>query len=490
MTGILPTENVIPSLTGEALSRAGHDLVTPFAVALGDGQSLLIDKVLRLVPGRRIVGQATTADGATVLAKLFLGRSGARYAARERHGLQALKRSGVPAPAFLSEHEIDGGQLVTLEFLPGAISLMDAWSGSPTPACLRELLASLGQMHKYGVVQNDIHLDNFLLSEEKLYLIDGGAIEQKSSEPLDETPAFRNLATFFAQLYPRFDAMMPDVIDAYLAARDWQVSEHTVEQLREEIARERQRRKRVYISKAFRECSRYVCRTSMRRFVVCDRAGLDSDMEALLADPDSFISQGELLKDGNTATVARVNLARGPVVVKRYNIKDRGHGLRRAVTRSRASRSWTNAHHMELLGIPALKPLALIEKRLGPFRGTTYLITDYIDGPDALSSLASPSDDAPGMDGITTILERLARARITHGDLKATNFLMSDVGPVIIDLDAMREHRSRDRFSRAFSRDLRRFLANWDDKPRLAEAFRSRLQPLTTDLDIPAALVP
>jgi hypothetical protein len=60
--------------------------------------------------------------------------------------------------------------------------------------------------------------------------------------------------------------------------------------------------------------------------------------------------------------------------------------------------------------------------------------------------------------------------------LKATNLLIKKKGKIqLIDLDAMQEHSSDDQFQRAFVKDKRRFVENWqssDIKVAVESLFR------------------
>jgi tRNA A-37 threonylcarbamoyl transferase component Bud32 len=73
-------------------------------------------------------------------------------------------------------------------------------------------------------------------------------------------------------------------------------------------------------------------------------------------------------------------------------------------------------------------------------------------------------------------LQYLSTSQISHGDLKATNFLMAQDGPVIIDLDAMRQLKDPEQFEKAFNKDLDRFMKNWEDNPELASRFEGLLK--------------
>jgi serine/threonine-protein kinase RIO1 len=169
-------------------------------------------------------------------------------------------------------------------------------------------------------------------------------------------------------------------------------------------------------------------------------------------------------------------------VVKRYNIKNTWHGLKRGFRHSRAWASWRYAHLLAFLGIPTPKPIALLERRWGPFRSTAYFITDFADGIDAYNLLHSDKAKESKQEGLVKqfgeIIQMLADASITHGDFKATNFIITDDGLTIVDLDAMYEHRNKWNFRRAFRRDLRRFMDNWVDLPEVSKMFREELSGL------------
>jgi tRNA A-37 threonylcarbamoyl transferase component Bud32 len=466
------------------LINAERDVRTPFRLVVrkpgADKVELSYLKVLRLLPRRRIVALAEY-EGEQILVKTFLGKSAAKYALRERTGVLAIARAGVRTPELLWEGEFDNGRLLAFRYLPDAVNIEQQWTLSHEPASQTDILIQvtkiLAKLHDHGVVQHDIHLDNFLLSEGEINTIDGGAVEQRGEAPLPEKQGLSNLALFFAQLYPRFDVLIDDVFSRYMEYRGWRIIEGRLGQFENEVQRLRESRKLDYINKTFRDCTRFHCRTRFTRYEVCERQAYSAELAELMTTPDRFIEAGELLKDGNSATVALVRLSDRSLVVKRYNIKNPWHGLMKIFRKSRAWQSWKNAHRLEFLGIPALKPVAMIENRIGPLRSSAYLISEFIEGPDASMSL---SPDLQGeLEAIARILQELSDVQISHGDLKATNFVMTGKGPVMIDLDGMKEHKNQQSFERAFSRDLHRFMENWHDKPQLRSSFSGLLSDLS-----------
>jgi serine/threonine-protein kinase RIO1 len=88
------------------------------------------------------------------------------------------------------------------------------------------------------------------------------------------------------------------------------------------------------------------------------------------------------------------------------------------------------------------------------------------------------------LESLVDILQKLSEVRVSHGDLKATNFVMSEQGPVMIDLDAMKEHHSQQGFEQAFNRDLQRFMENWREYPLLNAQFSRLLHDLSVQYNV------
>ena len=471
-------------LDAAGLRKAGRAPATPFSVMLADGSAVRVHRLLRVLPGKRIVGDGLWNDR-HVLVKLFVASGSARHWAQEKSGIDALLQARVPTPEMLLAAALpDGGHVLITAFIDAAESLADAWKPlSATPAGSRDALdvlcpafRALGRLHAAGFVQEDLHLGNFMRRGEELLVIDGDAVRSITpGQPLNERQAGANLAVLLAQLPVDWDACRQHLLDAYVSGGGSRLGDPDA--LDRALARVRDRRLSEFLGKTLRDCTLFAVARSGLRFSAALRAELDF-LEPVLASPDVAMSGGVLLKDGRTSTVVRMALGDRALVVKRYNLKNLRHALARFWRPSRAWHSWREAHRLGFYGIATPRPLALIEERVGPLRRRAFLVTEHCPGVDLLKRL-SP-DEKPEGDvawAIISLFKSLHDLRISHGDLKATNLLWHEGRIFLIDLDAMEQHRSQRRFAKAWRRDRVRLLRNWPQKSVLHQWLDTNLPP-------------
>jgi len=461
----------------------------PFLLAL-DGQTaiaaqLRCDEVVRAIPAKRLVCRGVW-QGQAVFIKLYMGAD--KYWQAECRGLEALHGQGIAAPAVLHAGTADHGNLhvIVLAAIEPAQTLANAWeqAGDETARIrlLRLALNTLATHHQAGLEQSDIHLNNFLLATGRLYTLDGGGIRSSGDGELSMRRSSDNLARFFAQFYPRFDALIAPVLPDYASQRGWPAGRLTSATLLQRVHFFRHRRQRHFLKKIFRDCSAFVCSKDWRSFRVCDRALATPVLLQLLADPDASLKQTDAhyLKQGNTCTLWSIKVDGRQLVVKRYNIKSLAHRISRMLRRTRAATSWKNAHRLAMYGILGARPVALVERRFGPLRGKAWLIMEYVSGDDITRLCKDPRPDHQTsrrvVRGVTALLAQLAQCRISHGDMKGTNFIQSPRGIAVIDLDAMREHLSDSGFQKRRRRDLQRFMRNWIPCPDIDALFREAMQ--------------
>jgi tRNA A-37 threonylcarbamoyl transferase component Bud32 len=459
-------------------------MAEPNCYQLADGRELYCKETVRLLPGKRQVCVGTLDDQA-VFAKLYLDpKRGKVHWQRELAGIQAFEEGGVLTAELLYAGELadSGWPVIVLARIPEPLSLKDVWEqvdGESRVRLLRRLVSVLARHHKAGLLQTDLHLDNFVLSGGNIYSLDGAGVTAIGRE-LGPDVSLENLALLIAQLYPEWESQVPVLYAAYLAERGWKKGPGR-EDLGRRVRRQRKGRWREFLGKLFRECTDFVCRKQPGRLEMVVREVLSPALEELLSDLDAtFPGKGKALKNGNTCTVWAATAGELRLVIKRYNVKNAWHGIKLSTRRGRAFISWENAHRLRFYGIATPRPIALLKERRGLLQPVAYFIMEQVEGSGAhewFSDSAVPWEQKQQMaDRIGRLFGQLKDQRISHGDMKASNILLVDDEPMLIDLDAMCQHGGAGKFRKAWAKDMQRFLRNWEDVPELKELFTQALQ--------------
>ncbi|MCX2542927.1 lipopolysaccharide kinase InaA family protein [Pseudomonas sp. COW5] len=470
------------------LKNAGRTPSLPLTVSLADAAGpadLQLLSLLRVLPGQRYVG-AGVWRGRPVLAKLLVGSKAARHFQRELEGVKLLAAQGMTTPLLLADGLKDGeGGWLLFEFLEGAESLGDAWSkveslpvlADEQSAVLAEALGAIGQLHGKGLWQEDLHLDNLLRHGGHLHLIDGAGIcAETAGQPLSRQKVLENLGVFFAQLPKSLEPFTEELLVYYLLSN----SEHALplEALQKQIDKVRAWRLKDFLIKVGRECTLF----SVRRGAFGLRSIRREEEPAMLPvleQADALLDQGHLYKTGGAASVGKVEVAGRPLVIKRYNIKNFAHWLKRFWRPSRAWHSWREGNRLAFLGIATPKPLAVLETRFFWLRSKAYLITEYLAGPDIIERFAPyvENGEAPEaeLQALDQLFARLIAERISHGDFKGHNLFWHEDRWALIDLDSMCQHGSAGSFAPAYARDRARFMRNWPESSALYQVIDQRL---------------
>ena len=460
----------------------------PFTLDLKslDGQdSLLCECLLRDLHGKRKVFKGFWGKRAVVV-KLFLDpKTARRHWAREKTGVEAFQESTVPTPKLLFAGDLyDGTPTLIFDFLPEAQTALQVWESltntDQRAGFLQQLVEVVAGLHNAGLVQEDLHLENFLISGGKIYAIDGDAVSNMGQgEALAGAVSSRNLALLFAQLPPKFDYLVEGAAQHYVEIRRM-ADTGLLARLLTDLPKVRRRRRHKYVKKCYRSCSEFERSELPGKIAIFRRDQAGTDLTKFLENPDAFMARGKLLKDGNSSTVVRVQNDHYDWAVKRYNIKSFWHWLSHCFRNTRAWTSWGNAHRLKISGIATPQAIAMIEKRFGPLRSTGYYVSEFIDGSSAetffCDDVIPAAQRQQAARAFVELFGLLRELGICHGDCKATNFLLKDLVPWVLDLDAMRECSPGAHFEKLARVDRERFLRNWQAQPELQRWFDEHLQ--------------
>ncbi|MDT8311038.1 MAG: lipopolysaccharide kinase InaA family protein [Methylophaga sp.] len=420
-----------------------------------------LQSVLRFLPGKRLVGKAQFQTRPVLLKLMTDNRQGRRILAKEQVGHQLMLSANLRLPAIeLLSENTQGLLAIAYHWLPDARAFNEA--DLQQPEYCQQLLELMADLHQAGLTHEDLHVDNLLISAEKLYLVDYAAVKQLAEKPLGETASLNNLALLIVQFTDAGQQHLKDKFADYCALRNWPLTEKLSMQLEKAVKKAWRKRQRAYLKKCFRDCTMTAYHHSFRMEYAFRREFLNAVGTDFIDQLDRLIADGELLKDGNSATVAKVILDGQMLVIKRYNLKSFWHFLKRCGRPSRAANAWRFGRLLELIGLPTPKVLGFVEKRSGYFRKEAYLITEWSAAEELSKRFPDLSPTGDVATQIESIFSLLAKYQLQHGDLKASNLLIDKNDCVqLIDLDAMRQIGSANKFAEMHKFDKHRFKINW-----------------------------
>lgn len=422
-------------------------------------------QVLRLLPSKRLVLRVNMNEQQVIIKLFATAKKGEREFNKELTGHALTKAAGVNVPALISSYSDEREYYAIAYDCLTEAKLFSDDKVRKNHEFVINALEMIAKMHEHGVCQQDIHLDNMLLKNDKLYLIDLGSVKcDTQGQALSKTKSLKNLALFVAQFYPLEQTDLIPLLDSYYQARSWQWNDDEQTHFLNVLKTTWTKRKQDYLSKCFRNCSMTEYSHDFSSETAFRRDYFHNGVDEFINNIEQLMSEGETLKAGNSATVVKVMFDGKPIVIKRYNVKSIWHFMRRCLRQSRAAVSWRNANLLEFINLPTLKPVGFIENRKAWFRHTSYFISEYHESEELLDvyQKRQPTDDE--LKQIKTIFDLMQKTQISHGDLKAQNLLIDDLGKVtLIDLDSMQEHQTNEQFQKVFNKDKKRFLKNWQD---------------------------
>lgn len=474
-----------------------------------DARLVCVD-VLRWLPQKRLVFSALL-DDIKVVVKLFFGAGCERYALRERAGSEAIAQAGVATPNCLADWQLSfQDSRSTARSCALVFEYIDAQSLT-TDSLERgvvewtELARVLARLNAKGFTHQDFHLGNLLYqgsNPSRLWLVDGDGV-RKSRHATTQRHAVAQFSRLCAQAQANLPAKTSATAwRAYCEQRGW--SANQISSTIERSLRAARRRRVVHFqAKTRRNCSAVLrCRMGAAALLVnrdwlretSDNMESSDFLDWLHGLPEEF-EDYPVIKAGNTATLVTAAWKGRRLVIKRYNNKSLWHRARRLIRSDRGLNSWVFGHTLTFVGIPTATPVAL---RQAPLAGPTYLVMAALEGVE-LTPQACDDNEALFAQ-CAELLEALRMEGLVHGDLKASNFLLTDLfdtnggntptdpgalqrleavraakNIALLDLDSMRMPRMpRSRYAGEI-KDKRRFLRNFAAAPSAQRRFRSIL---------------
>jgi len=430
-----------------------------------DVQTIRCTAALRILGEKRQVLEAAW-NGKPVVAKVFAKSPKAYFHAKKNwRGLLQLHKRGIDTPKpLLFARDSQSRWVIVTEKIQNAQNVRYIWDNTTEKEKKIELLGlltrHLARHHKKGVIQKDIHLGNYLLKENSVFVLDPDKIKFLK-EPVNKRTAFEQLAHLNSILPEEYNNEIERICEQYAGLRDWSLTNRNLSFLRKRLSAYRKKSTRKFLKKSLRTSRRFrKIKLSNLRGIAEKNFYENTDFLKFVENIDDLMRNGQIIKRGNTCFVSLVETAGMRTVIKRYNHKGLIHSIRHTIKKSRARRNWLNSHLLTILNIPTPKPLAFIEKTRGPLIWQSYFISKYVQGRRLHDILREKNTDnenrKKAIKDFDKLVAKLSKHRITHGDLKHPNIIITEDGPLLTDLDAMKVHKNSFAYRLAHRRDIKR----------------------------------
>jgi tRNA A-37 threonylcarbamoyl transferase component Bud32 len=432
----------------------------------GKGDRVLICTVLlRHIPRKRRVYCALLGNQ-KVIAKIYETKFCAKSRLlNEWSKLKRMQNVGLNCPRslFYGRRETGGWTIVT-EYIEDSAVALELYYKTDSPQekvrILQLLFGELAKLNEAGVFQKDLHLGNFLISDDKVFSLDTASMKFEP-HPVDKTRSLRQLAILSWYVPQQIRAeVLQGLLNIYADTRGWELTADDRQKIESYMKKHIRREIKRQLKKTLRSSGRQVRIKKKGLTAVFDKTFYENlDAIHFLSKIDGLMETGQILKSRPTSFLSYINVNGNDIVIKRYNNKGLWHSIRQSLRTSRAKRSWLHGHRLGMLGVNTPKPLAYIEKRIGPLLWKSYVLTGHVRGQNLADALYDSNIIEQKKQDlhrqIRELMITLHNNRITHGDFKPTNFVITQDRVYITDLDAMKVNLYGPVFRQRCSKDAR-----------------------------------
>jgi len=196
------------------------------------------------------------------------------------------------------------------------------------------------------------------------------------------------------------------------------------------------------------------------KFIICKNRFMSEKMLDLLNNPDHFLDNKtiHIMQNNFKSKLGIVQLGNKKIVIKRHNYKSNLHRFRRYFRPTRASRNWWFSKILLDNNIWVPTPVAYVETRIGPLRGMSYFMYEYVEGITGEEYFKSKETSHArieyAMNLVVELMKKIKNLNLIHGDIRVSNLIFKNKKICLLDLDDIKPMRWY-QANRVKNRDMR-----------------------------------
>ena len=430
-------------LTGSIVNAAKFAFTSPFQIHFRDGEIFSSEQVLRLVPKKRMIAFGTW-QNKPVVAKLFFNQRHAKTnMEKDLAGVRLLQYKQILTPNLLYQGISEDEQIYVLLFerIFDAHTLEEIWKNKKSEDSLQPLMQSMmfefAAKHRLGILQHDLHLNNYLLTPTEIYMLDGEKIE--FSDYLSKEICINNLAEFFSQFGVEMEAYQEDLFCYYAMMRGWLLKQSDIKQLSTLVQKWNVRRWERCKKKITEESSNFSLVNQSGVSGVIDRSHGYPNFINLIHNPDDIFNHpdAEIINESGEIKEIKLKIDNCDIVAKRYS-QNFWQSLTQCFSHSKAFKIWQIAQKLNFSGIKTAKPIAFFEKRSFGFCIKSYYFTEAVAGVSLTEFLANKAQSNHVAKHVADLFKDLPKLGFKNDSLTLQTVMINhQEQPVITNLESI-----------------------------------------------------
>jgi len=182
-------------------------------------------------------------------------------------------------------------------------------------------------------------------------------------------------------------------------------------------------------------------------YIICDKDFVSEEMQALLNDPDDYIRRdsAKVIQNNFKNKIVYLVINNVSMIIKIHNYKSIWHKIRRFLRKTRASRSWHYSIFFNENGIRTPRPIAYKETRIGPLRGNSYFIYEWVDGINGeqyfVNNRRNVEKIKKTINSILEITQKIKNLGLIHGDIRLKNMVFKGDEIFLTDFDDTKKRK-------------------------------------------------